>query len=328
MNTVRKISAAIARAGLALACVGAVVLGGATPASASTVTVYMSTTGSDEGSGTASNPADSLARVKQILMTKSTTSATILIAPGTYYETAMVDWRGMPQSTLLFRRNGDTGRPVFDGRNATGDTHYWMSTNGPSLDVRELQVRNYRTGGIRMYTDGNIVRNMIFERLGNVYMPSGTQKGYAALHLLGSSGNTISNVTFRNLENGNTDDLCSGCIHGVYAAVGSSNNQIDDSRFSYITGDPVRLRNASSNNVIELNWFAYSTSNKTDRAMVSFWQIDSGDVCGTGNKVNNNDWNGQFFNKTAGAPIIASGANPGLTRCTNAISGSGNTLVP
>ncbi|MFI2435187.1 right-handed parallel beta-helix repeat-containing protein [Streptomyces sp. NPDC018957] len=289
----------------------------------------MSTSGSDQNDGSSSRPVKSLQRVKQILMTKSTDSATILIAPGTYYETAKATWGGVPQSTLLFRRNGDTGRPVFDGANFYPNvkSHYWMDTaGGPRLDVRELRVRNYRTGGIRMATSDNIVRNMIFENLGNKYVPHAEYDGYAALHLLGSSRNTISNVTFRNLDN--TGGSCFGCIHAVYAADGSSDNQIDDSRFSYITGDPVRLRNASSNNVIELNSFADSARGGTDRAMVSFWQIDSGDVCGTGNKVNNNTWNGKFFDGTDGAPIMASGANPGLTRCTAAISGSGNDLVP
>ncbi|HEY6737904.1 MAG TPA: hypothetical protein VI076_03575, partial [Actinopolymorphaceae bacterium] len=155
------------------------------PEPAQTVTIHLDPAGSDENDGTAARPVRSLARAKQVLAdpeNADTTSATILVRPGTYYESAVVSWNGIPPRTLAIRRDGEAGRPVFDGRRATGSSHYWMNTaGGPSLDVRGLLVRNYRTGGIRLDTDGNTVRNMIFERIGNKHVPDGP--GYAALHL-------------------------------------------------------------------------------------------------------------------------------------------------
>ena len=205
---------------------------------AASTTIYMSPSGSDSASGTSGSPVKSLQGVKRVLINRGGDTATIMVRAGTYYETKMASWNGIPQDHLNFRRDG-SNRPVFDGRNLTGTARYWMSTaGGPSLDVRELLVRNYRTGGIRFDTDGNTVRNMFFERIGNRHVSGGP--GYAALHLLGSSKNTFNNIVFRNLENSD----CPGCVHGVYAANNSDSNTISNSTFDRITGDPVRSATA------------------------------------------------------------------------------------
>ncbi|HEY6739021.1 MAG TPA: hypothetical protein VI076_09235, partial [Actinopolymorphaceae bacterium] len=176
-TTARRLTAAAA--GLltiaAVSTVSTAPAAGAQPASrpggqgrgpAQSVTIHLDPAGSDDNDGTAARPVRSLAGARQVLAdpdNADTTSATILVRPGTYYESAVVHWNGIPQRTLAIRRAQDTGRPVFDGSRATGSSHYWMNTaGGPSLDVRGLLVRNYRTGGIRLDTDGNTVRNMIF----------------------------------------------------------------------------------------------------------------------------------------------------------------------
>ncbi|CAM3138086.1 right-handed parallel beta-helix repeat-containing protein [Stackebrandtia soli] len=291
-------------------------------ADSASVTVYLAVNGDDDADGSSGRPLKSLRGARDLLADIDSTSATIVVRPGTYYESATVNWAGVPQTTIALRRDGGTERPVFDGSRATGTARYWMDSHGgPSLDVREVLVRNYRTGGLRLDTDGNTVRNMIFEKLGNKYVGGGD--GYAAVHLLGSSNNTITNNIFRKLEN--TD--CPGCIHGVYAANGSSDSEITGNRFSDITGDVVRLRNGTVDNLVSDNTFSRSGSAATDRAFVSFWRFRSSETCGSGNRVEDNQYDGRYYNGTTGQRIAGSGAEPGLSRCVNAITESGNTRI-
>ena len=288
---------------------------------AASTTIYMSPSGSDSASGTSGSPVKSLQGVKRVLINRGGDTATIMVRAGTYYETKMASWNGIPQDHLNFRRDG-SNRPVFDGRNLTGTARYWMSTaGGPSLDVRELLVRNYRTGRIRFDTDGNTVRNMFFERIGNRHVSGGP--GYAALHLLGSSKNTFNNIVFRNLENSD----CPGCVHGVYAANNSDSNTISNSTFDRITGDPVRFRHGTDNNTVTNNEFYRNGRPGTNRAEVSFWRFKSSETCGTNNRVTNNKYDGRYYSGGYGQAMIGSGSEPGVTRCSSAVSGSGNVRV-
>lgn len=310
----------VARAVLALACVATGVLAVPGTGEAASVTLYMSPSGSDGADGSSGAPVKSLKRVKALLAGSSASTATVVVRAGTYYETAMVSWSGVPQDLLQFRREG-AQRPVFDGSRVAGTTRYWMNTaGGPRLDVRELTVRNYRTGALRLDTDGNTVRNMIFERIGNKYVSGGD--GYAAVHLLGSSDNAVVNNIMRDLEN--TD--CPGCVHGVYAATGSSRNLLQGNTFSRVTGDPVRLRNGTDDNRVEGNTFTTSGLPGTNRALVTFWRFTAAEVCGTGNRADDNTYDGRYYSGATGQRILGSGAEDGLARCTSALAGSGNVV--
>ncbi|MBB6036727.1 right-handed parallel beta-helix repeat-containing protein [Phytomonospora endophytica] len=310
----------LTRAVLTLVCAASAVLAAPAAVQAASVTLHMSPTGSDSADGGAGAPVRSLTRVKSLLAGSTATTATVVVGAGTYYETAMVSWSGVPQDLLLFRREG-TQRPVFDGSRVTGTTRYWMNTaGGPRLDVRELTVRNYRTGALRLDTSGNTVRNMIFERIGNKYVPDGS--GFAAVHLLGSDDNAIVNNIMRDLEN--TD--CPGCVHGVYAATGSSRNLLRGNTFSRVTGDPVRLRNGTDDNLVEDNTFTDSGLPGTDRALITFWRFTAAETCGTGNRAVGNTYDGRFHTGASGQRIIGSGAEDGLAKCSSALTGSGNVL--
>lgn len=320
MRRPRRLRTIVISAVAGVACVAAAMTAGAALADSGEVTVYLATSGNDDSAGSSAAPVKTLQGVKRVLKAQASSSATIIVRPGVYYESTMVKWGDVPQQALTFRRDGGTARPVFDGSRLTGSTQYWMNTaGGPVLDVRELQVRNYRTGALRLDTDGNTVRNMVFEKLGNRHVSGGD--GYAAVHLLGSSDNVITRNVFRDLEN--TD--CPGCIHGVYAATDSDGNQITDNRFSDVTGDVVRLRDGTDDNLIEANSFTTSGSAAANRALVSFWLFTTNESCGSGNQVKDNEFDGRFYNGASGQQIAGSGAEPGLSRCAKAIGQSGNT---
>lgn len=316
--------AAVLSAGLAAAApAGLAATGTSAPSSVEQPTIHLSPDGDDAATGGPDDPVRSLARAERLLRGIDSTSATIVITPGTYYEDSVVSWNAVPQEELVLRSTSETERPVFDGSQATGGLHYWMNTaGGPRLDVRGLLVRNYRTGGIRLDTDGNRVHDTIFERLGNQHVPDGP--GYSALHLLGSSHNTFSDNVFRDLENSD----CPGCIHAVYAANGSSDNRVVDNEIARVTGDPVRLRNDTHRNVIEGNTFSRSGTNIAHRAMVSFWRFTADEECGSDNRVDHNRYDGRFYNGDSGQRIIGSGSSDGVPRCAQAVRGKGNIVDP
>lgn len=292
-------------------------------ATAAEVTVYLSPSGDDSGDGGSESPVGSLARAAELLEDAPSDSATIAIEPGTYYESAVVAWNRVPQGMVRLQSTSNTSRPVFDGSKATGNLHYWMNTaGGPSLDVRGLLVRNYRNGGIRMDTDGNVVHDLVFVNLGNRHVPDGP--GYAALHLLGSSGNTVTDNVLDRLENVD----CPGCIHAIYAANGSSDNVVTGNSMSRITGDPVRLRHDTHRNVFAHNTFARSGTRFPHRAMASFWRFRTTESCGTANRVDHNVYDGRFYNGESGQRIIGSGSEDGVESCPQAIRGVGNVVDP
>ncbi|MFC7618716.1 hypothetical protein [Microlunatus sp. GCM10028923] len=321
----------VARWCVPLALAGLLIMiaaGSPTPATAAEPQqLYVSTTGSDTNPGTAEAPVASLTRAAQLLAESSTADpageATVWIGPGTYFEPAVVSWGKVALSRVSLRPTDPADAPTFDGSRATGTLHYWMNTaGGPALDVRGLVVTHYRTGGIRLDTDGNVIDNMIFTELGNAFVPNGP--GYAALHLLGSSGNTVTNTVFRDLIN--TD--CPGCIHAAYVANGSSDNTFAHLTMARITGDPVRLRHDTHRNVFEEIVFAQSGSAFPHRAMASFWRFKDTEVCGVGNRVERSVSDGRYFDGTAGQRTIGNGAEPGLEVCDQALRGDGNVIIP
>ncbi|GAA4430674.1 hypothetical protein GCM10023169_34370 [Georgenia halophila] len=329
---IRHILASVSMAALALTATSPAAAGvaaGAATAGSGAAVVHLSPAGNDDNGGTADEPVRTLTRAASLLAASDTERATVWIEPGTYHEPAVVAWNRVPQSTVALRSTSERQRPVFDGSQATGSFHYWMNTaGGPSLEVDGLRVRNYRTGGIRMDTDNNVVRDVVFEQIGNAHVPDGP--GYAALHLLGSSGNEISDTVFRDLENVD----CPGCMHGVYAANGSSDNTVTRSVFDRITGDPVRLRHDTHRNVFTRNTFSESGSYLSGgsrwphRAMASFWRFNAGEVCGTDNRMDDNVSDGRQYTGEPGQRLIGSGAEAGLERCPEAIRGNGNIVDP
>jgi hypothetical protein len=318
---------------LAACAVALTAVAGAPAASADSGTaapvVHVSTTGTSAGTGTEEDPAGSLTRAVEILRAAGGATATIVVGDGTYHEPRSASFRSVPQSTVTLRPAEAGTRPVFDGSLATGSSHYWLNTSGgPSLDVAGFEVRDYRTGGIRMDTDGNVVDDVVFTDLGNRHVPDGP--GYAALHLLGSSGNVISGNVFENLEN----DSCPGCIHGVYAANGSSDNLVTGNVFDRIMGDPVRLRHDTHDNVFTHNVFTRSGDHLDaegrwpHRAMASFWRFRADEVCGSGNRVDHNQTDGRTYSGATGQRMFGSGAEEGLERCPLAVLGTDNVVDP
>ncbi|MEV0123761.1 hypothetical protein AB0I16_19890 [Streptomyces sp. NPDC050703] len=96
-----------------------------------------------------------------------------------------------------------------------------------------------------------------------------------------------------------------------------------NSTFQGISGDPVRLRRSSSDNLIDRNQFRRSGTN----AMVSYWvhASDGSFACGARNAVTNNTYS-TMSDETRPGIIVTSGADDGMASCRTAIpTESGNS---
>lgn len=190
-------------------------------------------------------------------------------------------------------QSGIAERPVFrNTRNASGvyGGGFWLQPrlprdpahplyNGGTSGLRfyYLQVEYYPAGGVSVFGDserdtsdetynpplhvrgsgglnGNTFFGMVFTRLGNRWA-TGAGYGWGGIVLTNSSDNRIDNNHFTNIENASPHG---GYIHGLYVTHFSSNNSVRGNRFSYNSGDPVKVRNMSNFNAVEGNTFTRS----------------------------------------------------------------------
>ena len=193
---------------------------------------------------------------------------TVVIGLGTYFG-QRVNWRYiMPNHGVEFTRpDGAETRPVFDGcrdGECPGGTWFQISssTGQPTrLTFNYLQIQHYGTAmsfnGNRNAEDasngGNRVFGCYLSRIGNIFNAN-LNPSTAAIRLVNSDDNIIENTHFVDIINTRS----AGLIHGVYVAHMSDRNTIERNRFLRNSGDPVRLRDFSNDNVINGNRFIRS----------------------------------------------------------------------
>ncbi|KAI0191061.1 pectin lyase fold/virulence factor [Astrocystis sublimbata] len=288
---------------------GAIALG---PELIAATTLYMSPSGSDSNTGTSATKA--LGTLEGVLAkvqaSKPADAVKIVVSEGTYAKQS-VTWNYFNGEPITFTPpSGAKTKPIFDGQ-GTGLTWFTMADSAnasvpTNLRFNGLTVTNYWLG-LDLGRDKapgnsfNQVRNMLFERVGAFYthnLPNA--KGYAALRLRQSSNNTISGNRFHGVKNSNAadsdgdgkDENLTGYIHAIYAAHKSRGNVIKDNEFNQVTGDAVRTRDGSDNNLIEGNRFI--TAGKY--SAYSDWIADTGSECPSfGNRFNKNTVGDGYF---------------------------------
>ncbi|KAI1361946.1 pectin lyase fold/virulence factor [Xylaria arbuscula] len=282
------------------------------PALVPATTLYMSPSGNDKNDGSSATvPLKTLKGVLNQLKADTPQDAVdIVVAEGTYLSQTVV-WTYFTGEPITFSPPaGAKTKPIFDGE-STGLTWFTMN-DSPDADTPTnlhfigLKVTNYWLGldlG-RNKAPGNSeneVRNMLFERVGASYTQNlPNAKGYAALRMQLSSNNNITGNRFHGVKNsgsadsdgdGVNEDL-TGYIHAIYAAHNSSNNVISDNEFNQVTGDAVRTRDGSNNNLIEGNTFIAAGK----YSPYSDWIADTGDECPSyGNRFVDNTVGDGYF---------------------------------
>lgn len=272
------------------------------PALVPATTLYMSPSGSDSNTGaSATKPLKTLKGVlSKVTAAKPTDAVNIVVAEGTFLSQSVI-WTYFNGQPITFAPPaGATTKPIFDGE-GTGLTWFTMSDSAlpTNLHFIGLKVTNYWLG-LDLGRDKapgnsqNEVRGMLFERIGGFYtrgLPN--PKGYAALRLRQSSNNTITQNRFHGVKNsdaadsdgdGVNEDL-TAYIHAIYLAHHSRSNVISDNDFKQVTGDAVRTRDGSDDNLIEGNSFV--TAGKY--SAYSDWIAETGDECPSrGNRFRDN----------------------------------------
>lgn len=209
-------------------------------------------------------------------------SVIIYVRGGTYYDIYMTWTESHPDYPLkIVAFPGE--RPIFDGRKLvngepSNDTHrngfFLLDKEGKTNYTLEgLTIRNYETKAVTFSSStsqpnrNNYVIDCTFERIGTEYPDTLTSDfGFSALGFTNSNDNKIIGNTFSYLKN----KEIKGRMHAIYLA-SSSDNQIKDNFIEMCGDDPIRIRNASNNNII--------TGNHIDRsgikAFVSDWYNSS-----------------------------------------------------
>jgi hypothetical protein len=185
----------------------------------------------------------------------------IIIEPGTYLGQIAVT-KGSPEGKPLVISPDEGGeeRPRFDG-NGKGGT--WLKLDNAAgkptrLTVEGLEISNYLTAislnGRRTSevasNSHNMLRNNIFRNIGQVANPT-AEPSTAAVRLVNSDDNQIMNNRFINIRN---FKRC-GSLHAIYIAHYSTGNHIAENIFDGGCGATIKVRDGSSNNVIENNEF-------------------------------------------------------------------------
>jgi hypothetical protein len=244
-------------------------------AGASTVfSVHMSPSGSDGNDGlTSASPVATLAGAEAVLESAAPdTDAQVLIEPGVYVA-GPTSWTfHIPGHSVSFRPTA--GRPVFRSDGTVGNWFaFGVTGSDPGGDTNlsfiGLQVEGYVSGGIVLNggsvrdADGlqvpstaganhNVIRNMVFRDIGSKYLSLPGRYGYGVIDTSNSSNNLITGNVF--LDNENVSPY-GGSIHSLYLANYSQDNVIVGNQFAYVSGDPIRVRNASGGAEIYWNVF-------------------------------------------------------------------------
>ncbi len=225
--------------------------------------VFLAPNGSDSNNGRSlASPILTIGRAQQILAAASPAAdMRVWVLPGRYLGQKTTWTFTRPGRRIIFEAyDPDAPKPVFDGTLANGSkpggTWLQLSFSGgrnTNLEFRNLRFENYGTAisfnGDRNrangFNGGNVISGCYFYRIGNVFNPV---LGYstAAVRLVNSKENIIENNDFVDIINMTSG----GSLHAIYAAHLSDRNFILQNRFINNSGDAVRVRDYSNDNVV------------------------------------------------------------------------------
>lgn len=174
-----------------------------------------------------------------------------------------------------------------------------------NFELRGLTIRGFESGGVEIspqtaagkdhrydggetaFLSGAVISDNRFEDLGSLHSKNAdwaTQRyGVGGVLARGLQGSQITHNRFENLENGAVKGTPVGerLIHAVYLRDASSNNLVSDNTFAHVSGDPVRVSDASNDNRIEGN----RSRDAGVATMVSeFYNPTAGEKDSTGNR--------------------------------------------
>lgn len=271
--------------------------------------IHLALKGNDSNDGGSEDkPVATLATAVQRAAARSAKTGedmSIVVAPGIYRKQSLVlnDQIMRGKLTISGRSTEAADYPAFYG-DGSGT---WLRYDGAAgratgLTIRNLRIVDYGTAitlnGNRDnpdtgYNKGTVISNNVFARIGSA---SGRGKSTAAVRLVNSRENVITNNFFRKIRNYPVTS-CPG-LHAIYVAHTSSNNKIDNNNFEDFCGSAVKIRDRSNDN--EINDNSFTTGDLA--AGIEEWFCDlsknaecskkTGECPSTGNIANGNTFEG------------------------------------
>ncbi|WP_444919462.1 right-handed parallel beta-helix repeat-containing protein [Microbulbifer sp. CnH-101-G] len=257
--------------------------------------IYMATDGDDENSGLSlSEPVKTLSRV-HYLVDFSGGDTTVFIRGGVYYGETISWTKTSREFKLKLTAYGDE-KPVFEGE---GNTVFFRLEVGvgecTNVEISRLTISHYASYAILLnggrdnrsttWNGCNHIHDNRFIEIGTLFDVSncpGDCKGYGVVDFVNSDNNSIYNNVFYRAENISSQDFL---LHGVYLAHDSVGNKVYDNYFHLVSGDPIRVRDRSSDNRIYNNY----ADRAGQRAFLSSWHNSvNGEQASYNNVVENN----------------------------------------
>ena len=231
--------------------------------------LYVAVEGSDLNVGSEALPLASLQAALDQVDIAAHGDHTIFVRGGTYYGQT-VNWKKHSPDHRITISAYPNETVIFDGiRNGEIQTLFFALSRGTGVDsnvtIRGLTVRNYLSWAVFIgyggdWLGGNVIEDNIFYNIGDRFLPPGKscnleQAGFAVVALEETGGNLIQNNVFAHAEN---CPMNARLMHAVYLQHGASGNEISANRVYWSSGDPFKVRNGSSDNVIVDNYALYS----------------------------------------------------------------------
>lgn len=181
-----------------------------------------------------------------------------------------------------------------------------------NLEIKDLTIRGYESGGVEIspmegpgddnrwdggreaFLTGARIEDCRFEDLGSLHTPdsqtswSGQRYGVGGILTRGVSNSWFVDNVFENLENGDVRGTSTGprLIHAIYLRDQSSGNTVTGNSFDTVSGDPIRICNASNDNIFRKN----TSTNAGIRVLVSeFYNPTENEADSTGTQIGGND---------------------------------------
>lgn len=275
-----------------------------TPATPTTLHLYISPNGNDNNSGESpSRPKRSLQKIRYALENRFITrnlphtDVIIHIAGGRYYN-QVDNWSfHMPRHRITFR--GDpNNRPIFDGASLNGQNTMLRISRGSlarqdtyNITIENLVIQNYLSAviidggkaGNYIHSNGGVVlSNMIFRQIGKAYDP-GSKNSHQAVLVYYSHNNQIINCRFQNISNDihYGPDYQTFGLHAIYV-IRSNGTQIRQNTFENIYARGViKLRHFSNYSKISWNRFHDNTTLLQDDFINASECHAAGETCTT-----------------------------------------------
>ena len=263
-------------------------------------------------------PVKTLLRAQEILEAEDHDGLAVVYVEGGNYDEWGTTWSYQSEHRTIIKAYD--GTPTFSGDGAKNQYGLLIEPDPGQPNDMNLSVEGLRwvdsTNGIRINGAFNVrLERLTFRRIGTQH--SSTGNGYAALSLTGAQGTRVIEASFKDIENAEPNE---SYIHAIYMSDATHDTRVIDSRFSNVSGDPIRVRDGSNWNRVEGGSF----SRTGKYAILSAWHNPgAGESPSAGNTLRNSDTGSDYagsydFPRTA---CFARGNDP-LPQC--AISSSGN----